>query len=224
MNPNRVFHPLISSSGQVRLEKSQIMEAVRMIEQQTLSLDEVQAEETYVDCHFSYSSEVLRFDGVTFKNCQFEQSDFSHSEWTDCRFINCQFLNNDFSDSFFFRTEFEKCQLMGTNFADNSWKKVKIIDSKADYFNVSGSKLADCRLVAVGLHEAYFQEVKITGGLVFEKCDLSGSDFLQTRLKNVDFSSSYFETLLLSVDKLKGCIISPMQAQILVGILGVKVK
>lgn len=200
------------------------MEVVKMIEQQTLSLDEVQTGETYVDCHFSYSSEALRFDSVTFQNCSFEQSDFSHSEWVDCWLVSCQFLNHDFSESFFFQTEFDKCQLMGTNFADNSWKKVKIIDSKADYFNVSDSKLTDCRFIAVELHEAYFQELKIVGGLVFENCDLNGSDFLQTPLKNVDFSSSYFETLLLSADKLRGCLISPMQAQILVGLLGVKVK
>lgn len=195
-----------------------------MIEGQTINLDDVQTDETYVNCHFDYSSEQLRNSGATFKSCSFEQTDFSHSEWVDCTFENCQFLNNDFSGSLFFQTEFNKCQLMGANFADNTWKKVKVSDSKADYFNLSGSKLTDCCFNAVSLLEAYFQEVKVKSKLVYKNCDLSGSDFLQTSLKGVDFSSSYFESLLVTAEQIKGCTISAMQATLFVGLLGVKVK
>lgn len=70
-----------------------------MIQGQNLSLDNVDSEKTYEECHFTYSSDQLSFSAVTFKNCTFEQTDFSHSEWVECEFKSCQFLNNNFSDS-----------------------------------------------------------------------------------------------------------------------------
>lgn len=195
-----------------------------MISEQQLSLDQIEAGESYEKCHLTYSDERLSFEGVTLKNCTFDQSDFSHSEWDNCVFEGCEFLNNNFTESFFYQTKFSKCRLMGADFSGSTLLKSTIVDSKADYLNLSATKLEECSFLDSSLQEAYFQEVKIKKGLNFQRCDLDGTDFLGTSLKGVDLSSSLFESLNVEPRLLKGCQISITQAAVFVGLLGIKFK
>lgn len=87
-----------------------------MIKKQRLSLDEVVPEETYEECLLLYSSDRILIDSVKFKNCEFQQTDFSDSEWFDCQLEKCHFLNNDFTSSVFYRTTFEKSSLISSYF------------------------------------------------------------------------------------------------------------
>lgn len=195
-----------------------------MIQGQNLSLDDVDSEKTYEECHFTYSSDQLSFSAVAFKNCTFEQTDFSHSEWVECEFKSCQFLNNNFSESCFFQTVFNKYQLMGTNFSNNTWKNVTVKDSKADYCNFSSSKIDASSFVDTSLLEAYFQETKIKKKLLCHNCEMNGVDFLDTSLRGLDLSTSYFDDLIVTPSLVKECIIAPLQATAFAGLLGVKFK
>lgn len=195
-----------------------------MIKEQKMSLDAVVPGESYEKCIFLYSSEPLRFDGVTFSNCIFQQEDFSHSDWSNCILNNCQFLNNNFTNSLFFQTKFNKCQLLGADFSNNTWKKVNVIDCKADYCNFSVSKLVGCSFTDTGLLEAYFQEVSVRQKLIYTNCQMDGVDFLGTLMKGVDLSRSYFEDLRVAPNLVKGCIIASVQAPIFANLLGVQIK
>nr|WP_286168778.1 pentapeptide repeat-containing protein [Roseburia sp. 1XD42-34] len=58
----------------------------------------------------------------------------------------------------------------------------------------------------------------------FQQCNLNKGNFSQTSLKNVDLSNSTFERLIVSLDELDGCEISPQQAIAFATMLGLKVE
>lgn len=195
-----------------------------MIKKQRLSLDEVVPGETYEECLFLYSVDRIHIDSVKFKNCEFQQTDFSDSEWLDCQLEKCHFLNNDFTSSIFYRTTFEKCQLMGVDFSNNQWKNTLVTNSKSDYINLSGSKIENSQFEKSILFGSYFQDVTIKKGLKFVQCELDKTDFLDTSLVGVDISSSYFKILNVATNQVRGCTISPQQVIAFVSLLGVKIK
>ena len=99
-----------------------------------------------------------------------------------------------------------------------------VTNSKADYINLSGSKIENSQLEKSSLVDSYFQDVTIKKSLKFIQCELDKTDFLGTSLVGVDISSSYFETLNVTTDQVRGCIISPQQAITFVSLLGVKIN
>lgn len=113
---------------------------------------------------------------------------------------------------------------MGTDFSNNHWKNTIIIDSKADYLNLSGSKIETSQFEKSSLVSAYFQNMQIKKGLKFTQCELDKADFLDTDLVGVDISKSFFETLNVTIDQVRGCIISPVQAIAFISLLGVKIN
>lgn len=195
-----------------------------MIENQTFSLDEVEAGESYKNCQFTYSSEIIHVSDVTFERCEFQNQEFQRSEWLDCTFKDIIFSNLSFSESVFYRCRFEHCQLLGTNFIDNRWKETRISDSRCDYINFSESVLEKCFFENTSLKEAYFQSLTVKKSLVFDSCQLEQADFLGTKLATIDFSKSEFENIVFSPNLLKGAIISHYQAAQMIGMLGVKIK
>ena len=199
---------------------------VRMIEHKTLTMDEVETGGYYKNCHLmaGEDEDSLRFSDVTFERCEFQQQVFEDSEWLDCHFVNIHFANATFDHSVFYRCTFHTCQLTGTNFYHNHWKNTKVIDSKANYININDSTIETCTFTDTNLIESSFQSVKIKKGLKFVRCDMNDADFLDTRLKDVDFSKSYFDSLRVSIEQLKGAIISPLQASVFIQFLGVQIS
>lgn len=195
-----------------------------MIENKRMSLDDVEVAEHYKDCLFSYSSGSLHFSEVTFENCEFQQTEFSRSEWLDCQFIHMDLSNNVINESFFYRCTFDNCQLMGVDFSGNKWKSNKVVACKGDYVSFSCASIENCSFVETSLRESFFQEVKIKKGLKFDNCLLNQADFLETHLAGVDFSKSLFDSVIFSPELLKGCTINHIQATNLIALLGVKVN
>lgn len=195
-----------------------------LIENKKICLDEVEAGNHYKNCQFSYSMERLRFSDVTFERCEFQQTEFDDSEWLDCRFIYLDWSNCTLNNSVFYRCVFEKCNLTGANFYFNNWKNNQVFESKTNYLNFSESAIEMCEFIDTNLQESYFQSVKIKKGLKFIRCELNEADFLDTKLNHVDFSRSYFDSLRISVDQMKGCIINPLQASVLIRLIGVKIS
>jgi uncharacterized protein YjbI with pentapeptide repeats len=93
-----------------------------MIENQTLTIDQLEAGKTYRNCRLLPSGKGISFSDIVFDCCEFEKQRFTYSEWLDCTFKNSVFSNQDFSDSVFYRCSFNHCQLLGTNFSHNRWK------------------------------------------------------------------------------------------------------
>lgn len=195
-----------------------------MIENKTLSLDEIEASETYRGCTFTNSSQAVRVSEVTFERCEFQSREFIRSEWLDCTFKSMIFSNMNLSESIFYRCQFEYCQLLGTNFSLNRWKQTTVKDSRCDYLSMSQSIIEGCHWQASSLKEAFFQEVTIKKELSFDQCELSQADFSETKLANIDFSTSEFESLSFSPEHLKGASFSHYQAAQLLAMMGVYIK
>ncbi|GAK47489.1 pentapeptide repeat-containing protein [Secundilactobacillus oryzae JCM 18671] len=194
------------------------------IENQTLALDEVEPDTVYVNCHFGYSNDTIRISDVTFRHCEFQQSNFADAEWTDCTFENIDWLNATAHRNVFFSCDFSNCLLMGLDLTGSQLKQTTFTACKATYINVSETLLdhvtfADCQLI-----DSAFQAIKVKGALTFSQCDLTGIDFTDSPLKQVDISTSYFETLHLSLERIMGLTISPLQATQLITLLGVKIS
>lgn len=195
-----------------------------VIENRKLSFDEIEPGEHYKNCIFLTSPISKRINDATFEKCEFEQTEFQGSEWLDCDFIHMSFSNYIFSKSIFYRCMFEKCQLIGVAFIENKWKASQVMDSRADYVNFTGSTLESIIFKEISLKEAFFQEVKVNKKLIFDKADLSGADFLHTKLAGVDFSKSTFDSLRFSPDHVMGVKINPLQAVPLLNFLGVDIS
>lgn len=195
-----------------------------MFEDMKIPLDEVESGEHYKNCMFSYANDRLHFSDVTFERCEFQQRELNDSEWLDCRFVKVDLSNKRILSSFFYRCTFEGCQLTGTNFDTNKWKDNHIVECKCNCLSFGEAIVERCTFTDANLKEAFFQDVKVRGGLMFDCCDLTGSDFSGTKLNGVDFSKSTFDSLRLSPDLVKGCSISPMQSMAFVALLGINIK
>lgn len=194
-----------------------------MITDQTLRLDEVRVDETYENCTFLTSNERLRFSDVTFRRCTFEQDDLADSEWLDCEFQYINWSNKQIQRSLLYRCKFENCQLVGTDFFENNWRDNEVVESKADYLNLAAAKLNNCNFSDTDLKDASFQDGEITKVLKFKGGDLSHADFTETPLKQIDFSKSYFESILFTPGLLRGCKINSLQASVMLSMLGAKI-
>lgn len=60
--------------------------------------------------------------------------------------------------------------------------------------------------------------------LSFETCQLERSNFLETSLTGLDFSTATFSSLNFTAAKSRGLIISPLQALTIVQLLGFQLK
>jgi hypothetical protein len=111
------------------------------------------------------------FTGCSFVNCQFDLTDWRASKFERCLFQGSSMRLVNFSTSFFEDCLFLKCDLeqasfMGSQFRDGSFK--------------------NCRM-AYG--EAMFQDATAKGELVFEGCNLHGTnmDFREVEPKALVF-------------------------------------
>ncbi|WP_416353119.1 pentapeptide repeat-containing protein [Agrilactobacillus fermenti] len=195
-----------------------------MIENQQLALDQVIAEESYINCQFITSNRKTHFSDLTFEHCHFEQTDFTDTEWLDCHFVDIDFANKNFDQSAIYRCNFQHCQLVGTQFEQSRWQDCHIEASKGDYVNFSDSRLTKVVFDNVRLSEAFFQAVQIKKLLQFKNCELMASDFSDTILKDVNLSSSEISGLRVDPKLIAGLKISPFQATQFVQLLGVQIK
>ena len=194
-----------------------------MIANQTLRLDEVQADEEYENCTFLTSNERLRFSEVTFSHCTFEQDDLADSEWLDCEFQAINWSNKQVQRSLLYRCKFENCQLVGTDFFENNWRDNEVIESKAEFLNLAAAKINNCKFTDTDLKDASFQECEVTKALKFKGGDLTQTDFTETTLKMIDFSKSYFESIRFTPAILRGCKVKSTQASVMMAILRAKI-
>lgn len=73
------------------------------------------------------------------------------------------------------------------------------------------------------LRNSNFQENKMKN-ILLKEADLTQAQFFKTSLKGIDFSDSIIEGIAVSLEDVKGAIISQFQAFDLLYLLGVKIK
>lgn len=180
--------------------------------------------ETYHDSIIADSFLPLHFDNLTFINCTFEQTDFSHSDLLDCHFTNCDFANCSFEESAIYRSKFKKCRLTGTNFSECRFKDSLIDACDARYATFSFSKTTHFTFENTNLSESLLQQMTHHKDLIFDTCDLEGADFTQTNLDGINLANSEFEQLLFSTELMRGCSINAGQAAIMLHLLGIQIQ
>ncbi|MFT3656677.1 hypothetical protein DALLNEIH_03126 [Bacillus sp. B01(2024)] len=153
----------------------------------------------------------LRAEKVIFRNTIFTDVSFRHMECTDALFEKCDVSNADFSGSIIHRTVFQHSKLLGLNLADAAMRNVRFEDCLANYSSFSYSNMKHVRFDTCALTESEWNDAAFEH-TDLEACDLNGANFIGTSLFNMDISTCSFDHLHVSLDKLKGCRISPAHA------------
>ncbi|MGE9878193.1 MULTISPECIES: pentapeptide repeat-containing protein [Bacillus amyloliquefaciens group] len=153
----------------------------------------------------------LRAEKVIFRNTVFTDVSFRHMECTDVLFDKCDVSNADFSRSIIHRTAFQHSKLLGLNLADSAMRHVRFEDCLANYSSFSYSNMKHVRFDTCALTESEWNDA-VLEYTDLDVCDLNGANFIGTSLFNMDISTCTFDHLHVSLEKLKGCRISPSHA------------
>ena len=121
------------------------------------------------------------------------------------------------------RVLFENCKMIGVSFVDATLKDVEFGGCIAKYMNLSGAKLNNIIINSSDFNESTFLETSVKD-VEFSKVDFSNSEFIKTSLNDIDFTDcditgAYFD--LKSLNKIK---INSFQCQDIVRTLGVIVE
>ncbi|HFL2538681.1 TPA: hypothetical protein ACG3G9_003845, partial [Clostridioides difficile] len=60
--------------------------------------------------------------------------------------------------------------------------------------------------------------------MLLDQCNIDQSFMTGTKLKGLDLSNCQFDSLVLNMEDLNGCVISPYQAATFVGLMGIVIK
>ena len=149
----------------------------------------------------SQNTKKVIWDSVVFSNVIFIGSSFPFAELTDVVFEECDLSNVDFSESILHRVVIKNCKLIGTNFSEAAIRNVLFENS-------------------VALRNADFYEAKMES-LQLEDCQLDQVNFAGVTLKGVDLSSNHFNSIVISLELLKGCTVTKEQAISFAKLLGI---
>lgn len=131
------------------------------------------------------------FDGCTFRNC-----DFSQTEFRDCSFIGCNFHDCSFSMTKMPATSlknaiFFKCKLLGIRFdaCDDFLFEVEFSGCTLDYSWFSGKKMPKTSFVDSSLKGVNFSQTDLSNA-IFSNVDLADAVFDDTKLDGADFTQA----------------------------------
>ncbi len=176
------------------------------------------------------SSKILNDElySLDFSNNEFDDTDILETKsdrlsFTDCIFKNCNFSNSVFENSNFVRCKFENCKLTGCLFLNSRFYNVDFYETNGNFSNFTSGVLENVKFEESIFRNSYFQEDKFKK-VTFYNIDLTQSQFLKTKLNNIDFSKCTISGIVTYIEDLKGAIINEMQAVELIGLLGVKIS
>lgn len=185
-------------------------------------------EEMIYDSHFkdiivSSIYRNIKIDGCTFTNCKFTNLDLEQIEWIDVVFDHCEFDCVFLSGFTLCRVHFIGCRVSGLEMTNALIQDVLFQSTKGNYCNFSGSKIKDCAFTQSDFSFSSFVHCDWMHSS-FDYCNLDDSEWLNTPLKGIDFSTSSISNILVSNDLLKGVIVNERQALEFVRILGIVIK
>ena len=106
---------------------------------------------------------------------------------------------------------------------ENRLYNVTFIETNASYINLAMASIENVLFKDSNLRNSYFQETTVKN-IYFENADLTQAQFFKTSLKNVDLSNNIIEGIAITIEDIKGAIISQIQSIDLLYLIGVKVK
>lgn len=165
----------------------------------------------------------VTIDGCKFSKCQFKDCSFSFMECMDIIFDHCEFENVHFNQCSLSRVHFISCRISGMEFSQSLMQDTLFQLCKGHYCDFGGSTFKDCMfdindLTGSGFVQCDFEKTS------FDKCILNSTEWFNTKLKELDFSSCEIENIAVSSDKLTGVVVNSSQALEFVKLLGIVVK
>ncbi|MCF6515745.1 hypothetical protein GSH19_06240 [Lactobacillus sp. S2-2] len=195
-----------------------------MIKDRVVEFKEIEDNINYVNCKFINYDHDINISDVIFDNCLFEDNDFSGSEWLDITFNNMDLSNKNFNESIIYRSKFNNCRMTGISLIDTRLKSDDFSKSQLDFCNFSGSKLNELNFFECSLNGMLFQEVEHQKKINFDKCSLNDTSFINTKMNQIDLSTSYFDNIELSIELIRGVTMNSAQLVLIADYLGIYLK
>jgi uncharacterized protein YjbI with pentapeptide repeats len=186
--------------------------------------DDFQSERSVIDGAIVSESKV---SGVALDSCEvrrsvFEESVFSRLRLLDTRLEKCNVSNARWEKAHLRRVEFLHCRLVGISIAEADATDLLVKDCKAQFLRCTGAKLRNTRFEDCELSDADFRATALHG-VAFINCDLRNADFGQAKLNAVSLRGSTLDGIKVEAGQLRELTIDPLQALVLVRLLGATV-
>ena len=176
------------------------MRDILTISHQTLSGEQRLEGCRIVDCRLE--------NGLDLTNCLLEHCDLSNLKAERCGIHGIKFVD---------------CRLTGASFAECDFRDVTFTDCAARYLNCFGASFRNCLFERCDCREGVFAQTGWRRSRI-EECVLMGADCSQLTADRLDLSDSMIEGALFSPERLKGIVVSSLQAVSLAKMLGLEVK
>lgn len=167
----------------------------------------------------------LTLRDVTFDHCRFPGCDWLGASFTDVTFHTCDLTGGNLDRTFWLRFALTECRAMGLRLQNCRMREGICAETRLSGANFTQGKLRQTVFSVSALNGAFFNSCTFTG-VQFRDCDLTQAGFVHTLLKNVDFTTSQIDGLVLSegCEELRGAIVDLYQAAGLARRLGVVIK
>lgn len=196
--------------------------------EKTILIDEIENYDVVENMVFKNIKIIRALYGVEFRHCKFIDVDFSTSNSENIHFIHCYFEHSDLSNLDLSATtlhtiEMKDCKLVGTDVSKSSIRDITLNHCMARYMNFNFATMENSNIENSNLQEVSMNNV-ILKKVYLEDTDFKGSEFLHTKLKQIDLSTCNMKEIKISVDCLIGAIISEEQAISMISLFGIVIK
>lgn len=132
------------------------------------------------------------FEYCIFKQCDFSGGDLSERIFVDCTFIECDLTNVKLLEASFQSTEFQACKLLGLRFESckSMMFSIQLSSCRMELCTFVGMNLKNLVSLDSDIYDVDFSHADLSGASftgsnllrsVFEQCNLTGTDFRNTR-------------------------------------------
>ena len=165
----------------------------------------------------------IEFKNCVFHGCQFSQCCLDNLSLTDVLLENCSFSACHLQDLAACRVTLRGCKLMGVGMTHSLLRDVSFLGCNLRYAAMGGSRLKAVLFDGCSLQESDCSEWRWKD-TAFSDCDLRKAQLLHTSLNGMDLRSCELDSFRLAPQDLKGAIVTPEQAMMLAGFLGVVIR
>jgi fluoroquinolone resistance protein len=145
----------------------------------------------------SYSQET--FSKLVLTEETFESKVFDECEFTDCLFIGCRF-----EKCRLLNCRFEKCDLSNIVPMNSEFREVKFTNCKAIGIDwTRASKIKELHFTECLVNYSNFRLLKLPK-TIMKKCEVKEADFIETDLKDSNFTGNDFENSIFFKTDLSG--------------------
>lgn len=159
---------------------------------------------------------------ITLDRCSLINSDYENTYFEKVIFNNCDLSNTKFINCNFREVKFNNCKLVGTNINNCHITKNEICNSLCKYINIVDTKTKELIIKENDFTESSFFNVEFIK-VTLDKNNFKLSEFLETKLSGINFSTCNIEGIKLDSKGIKGIQVNQFQAIDLASLLGIEI-